>query len=85
MGKWKCEICNSEFDNYQAQGFNEIIYCPLCYFKELYKREKNKNDKALEYIDRMTRGIDYNDDEFITWEHIIEIENILRGEDNESN
>lgn len=50
MSKWKCGICNSEFDNYQAQGFNGTIYCPLCYFKELYKREKTKNDKAVEYI-----------------------------------
>lgn len=50
MSKWKCGICNSEFNNYQAQGFNGIIYCPLCYFKELYKREKTKNDKAIEYI-----------------------------------
>lgn len=50
MSKWKCEICNSEFDNFQAQGFNHQIYCPLCYFKELYKREKTKNDKAIEYI-----------------------------------
>ena len=48
MSKWKCGICNSRFDNYQAQGFNGIIYCPLCYFKELYKREKTKNDKAIE-------------------------------------
>ena len=50
MSKWKCGICNSEFDNYQAQGFNGTIYCPLCYFKELYKREKTKNDKAIKYI-----------------------------------
>lgn len=50
MSKWKCEICNSEFDNFQAQGFNHQIYCPLCYFKELYKREKSKIDKAIELL-----------------------------------
>lgn len=50
MSKWKCGICNSEFNNYQAQGFNGTIYCPLCYFKELYKREKTKNDKALKMV-----------------------------------
>lgn len=50
MSKWKCEKCNSEFDNFQAQGFNHQIYCPLCYFKELYKREKTKNDKALKMV-----------------------------------
>lgn len=46
---------------------------------------EDRKDKAIEYIDRMTRVIDYNDDEFITWEHIIDIENILRGEDNDNN
>ena len=45
MIKWKCEICGSEFENYQAQGFNHKIYCPLCYFKELYKREKQENQQ----------------------------------------
>ena len=40
-------------------------------------------NRAIEYINRMTRAIDYDDDEFITWEHIIDIENILRGKDNE--
>lgn len=46
----------------------------------------NRINKVLEYIDRMTRAIDYDDDELITWEHIIDIEKILRGdEDEESN
>ena len=34
MNKWKCGICNNEFDNFQAQGFGGTIYCPLCYFKD---------------------------------------------------
>ena len=34
MSKWKCEICGSNFDNFYAQGFNNKIYCPLCFFKE---------------------------------------------------
>lgn len=42
MSKWKCGICGSEFENYHAQGFDDIIYCPLCYFKEIYKREQKK-------------------------------------------
>ena len=42
MSKWKCGICGSEFENYYAQGFDDIIYCPLCYFKEIYKREQKK-------------------------------------------
>ena len=57
MSKWKCGICNSEFDNYQAQGFNGIIYCPLCYFKELYKREKQEKE---DYKSRCEKAIEYN-------------------------
>ena len=34
MSKWKCEICGNEFDNFHAQGFDNKIYCPLCYFKK---------------------------------------------------
>lgn len=34
MAKWKCEICGNKFDNFQAQGFDNRIYCPLCYFKK---------------------------------------------------
>ena len=34
MAKWKCEICGNEFDNFHAQGFDNKIYCPLCYFKK---------------------------------------------------
>lgn len=34
MAKWKCEICGNEFDNFHAQGFDNRIYCPLCYFKK---------------------------------------------------
>lgn len=49
MTKWKCEICGDEFDNFYAQGFNNKIYCPLCYFKkenqELKKQLENKYEK----------------------------------------
>lgn len=34
MAKWKCEICGSDFNNFHAQGFDNKIYCPLCYFKK---------------------------------------------------
>ena len=44
MSKWKCEICGVEFENFHAQGFDNKIYCPLCYFKrenqELKKQHK---------------------------------------------
>lgn len=53
MSKWKCGICNSEFDNFQAQGFGGTIYCPLCYFKELYRRTKLERDRLKNIIDTM--------------------------------
>lgn len=40
MAKWKCEICGNEFDNFHAQGFDNKIYCPLCYFKKENKELK---------------------------------------------
>ena len=45
MSKWKCGICGSEFDNFQAQGFEGTIYCPLCYFKKLYKDTELEREK----------------------------------------
>ena len=36
MSRWKCEICNSSFENFDARGFDNKIYCPLCYYKKLY-------------------------------------------------
>lgn len=52
MKKWQCEICGSEFDNFHAQGFNNTIYCPLCYYKELYKRENKKVKKAIMLLNK---------------------------------
>ena len=40
MAKWKCEICGNEFENFHAQGFDNKIYCPLCYFKKENKELK---------------------------------------------
>ena len=51
MAKWKCEICGDEFDNFHAQGFDNKIYCPLCYFKkenqELKKQLEENKHKGL--------------------------------------
>ena len=51
MAKWKCEICGNEFDNFHAQGFDNKIYCPLCYFKkenqELKKQLEEANEKII--------------------------------------
>ena len=42
MSKWKCEICGNEFENFHAQGFDNKIYCPLCYFKKENQELKEK-------------------------------------------
>ena len=48
MSKWKCEICEKEFDNFHAQGFNNKIYCPLCFFKEKTNRLEKENARLKE-------------------------------------
>lgn len=45
MSKWKCEICGAEFENFHAQGFDNKIYCPLCYFKKENRELKETIDK----------------------------------------
>ena len=51
MSKWKCDICNSSFENFDARGFDNKIYCPLCYYKKLYtdtELERERLNKELE-------------------------------------
>lgn len=53
MSKWKCEICGNEFENFHAQGFNNKIYCPLCYFKKenkILKENAEHNDKVVDKV-----------------------------------
>lgn len=50
MAKWKCEICGNEFDNFHAQGFDNKIYCPLCYFKKENQELKEVIDKVMNLI-----------------------------------
>lgn len=50
MSKWKCDICGKEFDNFHAQGFNNKIYCPLCFFKEENRRLKEVIEEVREVI-----------------------------------
>lgn len=52
MAKWKCEICNTEFENFEARGFNHTIYCPLCYYKKLYNQQKEVLDKIKEKVNQ---------------------------------
>ena len=47
MAKWKCEICGNKFDNFHAQGFDNKIYCPLCYLKKENKELKEKYLNAV--------------------------------------
>lgn len=48
--KWKCDICGKEFDNFHAQGFNNKIYCPLCFFKEENRQLKSTLEEIREYV-----------------------------------
>ena len=50
MSKWKCEICEKEFDNFHAQGFEHKIYCPLCFFKEKTNRLEKENERLKEQV-----------------------------------
>lgn len=50
MAKWKCEICGKEFDNFHAQGFDNKIYCPLCFFKEKTNRLEKENARLKEML-----------------------------------
>lgn len=68
MSKWKCGICNSEFDNFQAQGFGGTIYCPLCYFKELYRRTKLERDRLNNIINELEK---YCNEEIIDYDKAI--------------
>lgn len=61
MAKWKCEICGSEFENFHAQGFDNKIFCPLCYFKkenqqlkETYKEVFNNYQSLKEKSETLT-------------------------------
>ena len=57
MSKWKCGICNKEFDNFQAQGFDGTIYCPLCYYKELYRRTELERERLNNIINELEEFI----------------------------
>lgn len=48
--QWECDICGITFDNFQAQGFNGKIYCPLCYFKKLYSDYKSAWEELKKVI-----------------------------------
>ena len=60
MSKWKCEICGLEFENFHAQGFNHKIYCPLCYYKQLYEINTKEIERLNNIIDNARKYIENN-------------------------
>lgn len=56
MSKWKCEICGNEFENYHAQGFDNKIYCPLCYFKKENQELKEKTMFEKEQLNSLVNS-----------------------------
>lgn len=58
MSKWKCEICEKEFDNFHAQGFDSKIYCPLCFFKEKTNRLEKENARLKDKLKDIKKILD---------------------------
>ena len=87
MSKWKCGICGSEFDNFQAQGFEGIIYCPLCYYKKLYKDTELERERLNNIINEFENYIraraDHNDTCSVCSVMTDDLLNILKGSDKE--
>ena len=92
MSKWKCEICGVEFENFHAQGFDNKIYCPLCYFKRENQELKKQLEEINNFINKANFAnieqlmLDYcakteEQKEFIDWLEN-EIENCKYGEEN---
>lgn len=60
MSKWKCEICGKEFENFHAQGFDNKIHCPLCYFKRENKDLKQALIDIRKYIKKEAKDMSNN-------------------------
>ena len=65
MSKWKCEICKKEFDNFHAQGFDNKIYCPLCFFKEKTNRLEQENARLKDKINMAIKYYELNQQECV--------------------
>ena len=61
MAKWKCEICGNEFENFHAQGFDNKIYCPLCYFKKENKELKKQLENKYSRTGALTNEVLYEE------------------------
>ena len=58
VSKWKYEICEKEFENFHAQGFEHKIYCPLCFFKEKTNRLEKENSRLKDKIEKAFKIVD---------------------------
>lgn len=85
MAKWKCEICGNEFDNFHAQGFDNRIYCPLCYFKKENQELKSQLKGTTHCFDEEEHEkLKKQQKEFIEWlEDIIQQQETLMAENQE--
>ena len=82
MSKWKCDICKKEFDNFHAQGFDNKIYCPLCFFKEENRRLKEKINKSYEMVQQLKLHYQQSPT-MIPSVKIEKLEDLLKGEEND--
>ena len=79
MSKWKCEICGKGFDNFHAQGFDNKIYCPLCFFKEKTNRLEKENARLKDKLIEIKKVIDgYMPNEYAMCDAFDEIEFIIK-------
>ena len=79
LSKWKCEICEKEFDNFHAQGFDSKIYCPLCFFKEKTNRLEKENSRLKDKLIEIKKVIDgYMPNEYAMCDAFDEIEFIIK-------
>lgn len=65
MSKWKCEICEKEFENFHAQGFDNKIHCPLCFFKEKTNRLEKENEQLKDKINMAIKYYETNQQECV--------------------
>lgn len=83
MAKWKCEICGNEFDNFHAQGFDNRIYCPLCYFKKENQELKSQLKGTTHCFDEEEhRKLENNWNELKRWlyeDHCLYVPEIARN------
>lgn len=75
MSKWKCEICGNEFENFHAQGFDNKIYCPLCFFKRENQKYKEVINKAKSLNEEISHIIyeDFLEENVIGCKYLYEI------------